>query len=388
MHEPHFWRVSSLEQAGAEPAAKRSTTGRSRKIVMALGLSGALMGSASLAMAQDVASEELKPAILSLKASKTLLLDVEKAGDRLVAVGSRGHIVYSDDQGESWLQAPAPVRQLLTAVDFVDDRHGWAVGHDSLILHTSDAGETWSVQYRDPEIDQGDDEGFDFLEKPLMDVWFRDTRNGLAVGAYGLLLRTEDGGQNWEDVSFAVDNPDGFHYNALTEVKDSGLFLVGEMGTMYRSPDYGDSWETLQDVPYDGSWFGVSSTGQAGGVLAWGLRGNVFRSTDFGDSWEQVELMSPNNGPLEATLAGGQLTDDGRLVVVGVGGVVAVSDDRGQSFDVTVRADRVALASVAGLPDGNLMLVGQRGVMKADEKGVSQSSSAALTLPETPVTEE
>ncbi|CEA06384.1 BNR/Asp-box repeat-containing protein [Pseudomonas saudimassiliensis] len=380
MHEPNSWRVSSFGAAGATQPGRGNITALSRRIIMTLGLSGALMGSASLAMAQDVAKEELKPSIISLKASKTLLLDVEQAGERLIAVGSRGHIVYSDDQGGNWLQAPAPVRQLLTAVDFVDERHGWAVGHDSLILHSADGGESWSVQYRDPEIDASA-EGFDFLEKPLMDVWFRDARTGFAVGAYGLFLRTEDGGKTWEDVSFDIDNPDGFHYNALTMVKDTGLFLVGEMGTMYRSPDFGDTWETLTDMPYDGSWFGVTGTGEPGGVLAWGLRGNMFRSTDFGDTWEQVTLQSPNNGELEATLAGGQLTADGRIIVVGAGGVVAISKDRGRSFEVTVRPDRVALANATGLADGGVLLVGQRGVMKADEKGLSAAGGTALTLP-------
>src|SRR5690554_7395009 len=97
-----------------------------------------------------------------------------------------------------------------------------------------------------------DEEGFGYLEKPLMDVRFRDADTGFAIGAYGLLLRTDDGGETWEDVSFDVDNEEGFHFNALTEVKDSGLFMVGEMGTMYRSADYGDTWETLEDTPYDG----------------------------------------------------------------------------------------------------------------------------------------
>lgn len=387
MHKAHFRCAAALQQAGAARPAKGMEISLSRRIATALGLSAVLLGSATTAMAQVPAADDLKPAVLSLKASKTLLLDVEQAGERLVAVGSRGHIVYSDDQGESWIQAPAPTRQLLTAVDFIDERQGWAVGHDSLVLHTEDAGENWTVQYRDPEIDAPDDEGFGFLEKPLMDVWFRDAQAGFAVGAYGLLLRTDDGGENWEDVSFDVDNPDGFHYNALTEVKDTGLFLVGEMGTMYRSADYGDSWETLEDLPYDGSWFGVASTGEPGGVLAWGLRGNMFRSNDFGDSWEQVELLTPNNGELTATLSGGQLSADGRLIVVGVGGVVAISDDNGRSFDVNIRSDRVALATATSLPNGGILLVGQRGAVKADKAGMSAPGSSALTLPETPPTE-
>src|SRR5690606_25356373 len=85
----------------------------------------------------------------------------------------------------------------------------------------------------------------------------------------------------------------------------------------------------LEDTPYDGSWFGVSGTGEAGGVIAWGLRGNVFRSDDFGDTWQEVTLMTPSNGPLESTLAGGGLTPDGRLVIVGVRGAAAISEAPG-----------------------------------------------------------
>jgi len=67
-------------------------------------------------------------AIESPKAAKGLMIDVVHAGKRLVAVGDRGHILYSDDQGNTWAQAKVPTRQLLTAVFFVDDQHGWAVG--------------------------------------------------------------------------------------------------------------------------------------------------------------------------------------------------------------------------------------------------------------------
>ncbi len=370
MHEPHFWRASSLKQAVAAPKG----TSVSRKLIMALGLSVVMLGSASVSMAQAAGYADLKPAVLSPKASKTLLLDAAQAGQRLVAVGSRGHIVYSDDQGESWLQAPVPARQLLTAVDFVDEKNGWAVGHDTLILHTTDGGESWIVQYRDSEIDASEDEASDFLEKPLMDVWFRNAQTGFAVGAYGLLLRTDDGGKHWQDVSFDVDNPDGFHYNSISPIKDSGLFLVGEMGTMYRSTDYGDTWETLTDVPYDGSWFGVASTGEPGGVVAWGLRGNVFRSNDFGDSWNQVKLTNAAGNPLSSTLAGGQFNADGRLILVGVGGVVATSNDGGRSFDVIVRPDRVALATAISLPSGGTLLAGQRGVVQANKNGMPASS--------------
>lgn len=356
-----------------------TVSGKSRKLSLstqvfsALGLSVALaFAPVAIAQAQDSIAGEAKPAVMSDMASEVLLLDVEQVGDRLVAVGSRGHIVYSDDNGESWTQAESPTRQMLTAVDFVDGQNGWAVGHDSLVLHTSNAGESWEIQYRDPALEESrDDQAGGLLERPLMDVWFRDANTGFAAGAYGLFLRTDDGGENWEELPDLIDNEFGFHYNAMTAVKDTGLFLVGEMGTMYRSTDFGDTWETIQDLPYDGSLFGTAGTGRANEVLVWGLRGNMYRSSDFGDTWQQIRLETPDGDELQATLSSGQLSEDGKLVVVGVGGVVVISEDNGRTFEVDVRADRVALASAAILPNGDLLLLGQRGAVKTGPGGMS-----------------
>jgi len=296
-------------------------------------------------------------AIESAKAHHSLLLDVARAGKRLVAVGDRGHILYSDDNGGTWVQAKVPTKQMLTAVFFVDDQHGWAVGHDAQILASADGGQTWSKQFEDLE-----------REAPLLDIWFKDLNTGYAVGAYGALLETTDGGANWEDVSDRMDNEDGYHLNAIVAVKDSGLFVVGELGGMFRSADWGQTWETLEG-PYEGSLFGALGTDEAGTLLVYGLRGHLFRSTDFGTTWEQLELNTPNNGPLEFGLADGNLLDDGSVVVVGHGGTVLKSTDNGRTFSLINRADRLSLAGVAALDNGNLILVGQGGVHVASPTG-------------------
>lgn len=370
MREPTERHAPSLAQSSlsCKPCNGRIST-LSRRLITTLGLATSLACLPAAVVQAQGLNVDVEPAMMSPLSSRTLLLDVAKVGERLVAVGTRGHIVLSDDNGKTWTQSPSPVRQILTSVYFVDEKHGWAVGHDSLILHSNNGGQSWVIQYRDPTLDDPE-EVEELLERPLMDVWFRDASTGFAVGAYGLMLRTDDGGETWDDVSFDVDNPDGFHYSALAAIPRAGLFLVGEMGTMYRSADFGDSWETIEDLPYDGSLFGVTGTSRAGEVFAWGLRGNMFRSTDFGDSWEQVELNTPGNGPLEATLSGGHYSPDGRLVVVGLGGAVAVSNDAGRSFEVVVRSDRQALANAKPLADGSLLLLGQRGAQRADAQGL------------------
>jgi photosystem II stability/assembly factor-like uncharacterized protein len=97
----------------------------------------------------------------------------------------------------------------------------------------------------------------------------------------------------------------------------------------------------------------------------------MFRSGDFGDTWEQIQLQTPDGDELQATLSSGQLSDDGKLVVVGVGGVVVISEENGRTFDVHVRAERVALASAAILPNRNLLLLGPRGAGKTGPGGMS-----------------
>ncbi|WP_248805139.1 WD40/YVTN/BNR-like repeat-containing protein [Pseudomonas sp. MWU13-2100] len=316
-------------------------------LVTALALSG-LAGLPASAYATTPGTADTVYSIESSKAIKGLLLDVVHAGKRLVAVGDRGHILFSDDQGGHWTQARVPTRQMLTAVYFVDDQHGWAVGHDAQILASTDGGATWTRQFQDLK-----------REAPLLDLWFKDASTGFAVGAYGALLETTDGGQHWKNVSERIDNPDQFHLNAIAAVKDAGLFIVGEQGSMFRSADWGQTWEHV-DGPYQGSLFGVIGTAQPSTLLAYGLRGNLYRSSNFGSSWEPVALKAAR-GALEFGLSGATLLADGSLVIVGNGGSVIRSTDDGVTFSVFNRPDRISLSAVTAAGNGNLILVGQGG---------------------------
>jgi photosystem II stability/assembly factor-like uncharacterized protein len=135
-------------------------------------------------------------------AEKSLLLDGQVIGDRIIVVGERGHILLSEDHGVSWQQQETPTRANLTSVFFIDPASGWAAGHDSVILQSRDGGRHWQEVYADPED-----------ERPILDLWFRDMNHGYAVGAYGLFLATEDGGKSWQPLDFnpatLVANGDG-----------------------------------------------------------------------------------------------------------------------------------------------------------------------------------
>ena len=203
----------------------------------------------------------------------------------------------------------------------------------------------------------------------MLDIWFKSAEQGFAVGAYGALLETTDGGAHWEDISDRLDNEDQHHLNAIAEVKDSGLFAVGEMGSMYRSSDWGQTWQTVEG-PYQGSLFGALGTGETGGILVYGLRGHMFRSGDFGKTWQQINLKSAT-GRLDFGLSNGAVLKDGSIVVVGNGGSVLKSTDKGHNFAVINRADRLSLSGVSADDKGNLILVGQGGVHVASPTGTA-----------------
>lgn len=282
-----------------------------------------------------------------------LQLDVTHAGNRLVSVGDRGSVLYSDDQGRQWRASSAvPSQQLLTALYFVDADHGWAVGHDAQILATQDGGVHWTLQFEDPS-----------RQAPLLDVWFQDREHGVAIGAYGALVSTEDGGAHWQDHSDTLDNPEQLHLNAITSAKGGALFIVGEAGSLFRSTDQGRVWQRLP-LDYQGSLFGVLATAQVNTLLIYGLRGHVYRSTDNGDHWQAI--MLPGDQP---SLSGGSLQADGSLVLVGDAGRVLRSTDDGRTFSLIQRPDRLALAGVTGTADGALILVRQDGVLRASASG-------------------
>lgn len=242
-------------------------------------------------------------------AAHSLLLDVAAAEGRLVAVGDRGHVLVSSDQGATWEQILVPTRAMLTAVAFADANNGTAVGHDGVILATADGGRTWQRR------DNGQD-----LDTVWFDVLFVDTRHGYIAGAYGKFLRTEDGGQTWTPTK---PTDEDLHFYRIS-AGGGRLYLAGESGTALTSADGGAKWERLE-VPYDGSLYGILPLDESN-LLAYGLRGHIFRSTDAGVSWE------PLDNPVTVLIMGGTRLKDGTIILGGLGGNLFVSRDDGRSF--------------------------------------------------------
>ncbi|MYM88658.1 glycosyl hydrolase, partial [Rugamonas sp. FT82W] len=285
-----------------------------------------------------------QPALVTPKALNAAMLAIAAAGQRLVAAGERGTILYSDDAGVTWRQASVPVGVSLTALQFVDAKQGWAVGHQGVVLHSADGGATWRKQLdgiqaaalalRSAEADAASPEQARALadaqhlvddgpDKPFLDLYFDSPRSGYVLGAYNLLFKTGDGGATWQPWQRHVANPKGLHLYGMRGA-GGALYLAGEQGLLLRSTDQGASFNALA-TPYKGSYFGLLAA-RGGALLAYGLRGNAYWSGDQGASWSKVDTG------IQASLAGGAELADGTLVLVSQGGDVLLSRDQGRSF--------------------------------------------------------
>lgn len=92
-------------------------------------------------------------------------------------------LMKTTDAGSNWNPISAPPNSYyLRAIDFVGNE-GWAVGRSGTIIHSTDAGNTWTFQTNPATT-------------TLFDVDFSDNLHGLACG-YDIILYTTDGGQNW-----------------------------------------------------------------------------------------------------------------------------------------------------------------------------------------------
>jgi photosystem II stability/assembly factor-like uncharacterized protein len=337
-----------------------------------LALAAFAIAVAPQALAQDdqPADSAAQPAVIAPLASRSLLLDLARAGPRVFAVGERGHILRSDDEGKTWAQSQVAASANLTAVHFADGRHGWAVGHVETILATSDGGETWQLMHFEPASPQ-----------PLLDVCFADAARGVAVGAYGVIYTTTDGGTVWSQVPFEPEPLPGaakvepsaddmeaevdlgfeFHLNAISCGPAGRMYIAAEAGRLFRSDDEGARWRELPS-PYDGSFYGILPL-DGESLLAFGLRGNLFRSDDGGMNWTQIETGTV------ALLNAGARVDDHTVVIVGMAGVQLASHDGGRTFTLHQRHDRKALSAVLPAKDGGLIVAGEAGVMRTTLPG-------------------
>ena len=331
---------------------------------MCRGLVGSLL--AGILGLYAVASDDTRFSIIAPLAEHSLLLDASIAGKSVIAVGERGHVLRSEDMGETWTQVLVPTRVTLTAIAFGKSGLGFAVGHDGTVLRTTNGGNAWQLVRQDADED-----------RPLLDVYVIDSQHVVAVGGYGLYLESLDGGVSWrvkdlvvqddmqtENTSAEQDYPDDYHLNAFAVSKSGLWYMAAEAGMIYRSSDRGSTWQRLSS-PYPGSLLGIL-TWNHDQVMVFGLQGSLYHSSNQGTSWQGVDTNT------QVSLTSAEVLADGRILITGYSGSLIISDADLSDLHMVRLSNRMGISAALQSTDGNLLLFGSKGVIRFALSGLSQ----------------
>jgi len=323
-----------------------------------------------------------RPAIKAKAPVHAVLLDVTLAGSRIVAVGERGVIIYSDDSGNTWKQANVPVSVTLTAVCFTSPKNGWAVGHAGVVLQSSDGGETWTrkmdgvmaanlifeaakanAERKGPEDQVAQiqlsnaqlfvDDVKEGPDKPFLDIYFKNDQDGFIIGAYGLIFRTRDGGDTWQPWLDHIENDSGLNLYAI-HANGNIFYITGEQGLFLLSTDDGNTFKKIV-TPYIGTYFDVV-TATSGEIVLVGLLGNVYWSSDNGVTFTKA------NVPNEVSFSSAVRAEDGTMFFSNQAGMILESRDNGRTITLVDTPRLAPISSITIINRDTLMTAGYGGV--------------------------
>jgi len=130
-----------------------------------------------------------------------------------------GTMLKTNDGGQTWNALN------ISGEDFTGiDIHGseiWVCGYNGSVYHSGNAGNSWQKERNGNDITQ--------ISYRLLDIVFKDSQNGWAVGEDGVVIQTVDGGQHWMQYS-------QFTASSLRSIAirpDGSLLVAGDNGALY-----------------------------------------------------------------------------------------------------------------------------------------------------------
>ena len=245
--------------------------------------------------------------------------------DAVTAVGDGGLILHSTDAGETWINQRSGTITNLNGVAFTGRDSGTVVGDNGLILHTTNGGITWHNQ------SSGTD-------NTLRAVSFTDGKTGTAVGD-SAILRTTDGGITW--VKQTNDTTSNLYAVSFTDV-NNGTAVGARNGRalILRTTDGGAVWneQTIEDAGklFHGVDFIYPNVGSVVNV-----EGSIYHTTDGGTTWTE-QTNSSTGALLDIALIGWS-----NGIAVGNNGTILYTSNSGISWDKIESSAAKALSGIA-----------------------------------------
>jgi len=206
-------------------------------------------------------------------------------------VGFNGDIYKTINAGKLWTKQNSGTTLHLYSVFFINKNVGFASGRamsgcfdedcgkGSVVLKTSNGGETWTKMFFKDYTNiyslkfLNETKGVAIIETP-------DIPN--ARNCY--LATTSDGGNTWKFKDLAI-----FSSTSKIEYVDNILYIAGDHQKIFKSKDYGDSWQTINTPILDSDNVqDIYFYNENIGFIVGGT--SIYKTSDGGLNWKSVDF--------------------------------------------------------------------------------------------------
>jgi photosystem II stability/assembly factor-like uncharacterized protein len=267
-------------------------------------------------------------------------------------VGVRWSSLYSG----AWYPQEPGISYDLSQVASADSSIAYAVGERGTILKTVDGGDNWNHTYWGPLALNGVDAV--------------DLDNAWSVGDGGLILNTVDGGLNWSTLDSDVPQT----LRDVDAVNSATAWAVGDEGVVLNTTNR-ISWAVQRPA---GSGPGLNSVYAVNASIAWavGDGGTILKTTDGGTTWSsQFSNVTQN-------LEGVSALDSSTAWAVGDTGIILKTTDGGATWAAQRNAGSgPALRSIYAMNSSVAWTAGDGGTILKTTDGGSSWSLQASNIP-------
>ena len=211
----------------------------------------------------------------------------------------------------------------LHAVQFVDDREGWAVGDEGAVWHSIDGGKNWE---RQPTGVRASLRSLHFIT-PFVGWIAGREELPLGAGSAGVLLYTRDGGERWHRMT--LNAMPGLNHVCFVDGKTG--YAVGDGNDQFPSGafvtrDGGKNWDPVPGRRCP-SWRAAAFTGPDSGALVgdWSRLANLLKD---GITSTNAENLGGRN--IRSVFLGKEKGQRG--VAVGQGALILLTDNGGLNW--------------------------------------------------------
>jgi photosystem II stability/assembly factor-like uncharacterized protein len=215
------------------------------------------------------------------------------------------------------LKSRSQIVEDLYDTQFIDPNEGWAVGVFGAVYHTTDGGQHWQLQPT-PSTQH------------LYGVSFTDVKNGWAVGRSGEVLATSDGGKQWVRQQSNTQK----HLFDVTFLDTSQGWAVGDWGVVLHTEDGGATWQD-RSIGEDQILYAIDFADHETGWMV-GEFGSIRHTTDGGKTWQKQPVGT------QKTFFGVTAVSKDKAWAVGIDGLVARTRDGGTTWEIQQGQSEVA----------------------------------------------